>query len=82
MQIARLRRADREIDRTEGASVVMFAGASKSLMRGLGWGRRREDDGRTTRGDLTAILHPSEALVRDRGNHHIRKFIQPIRWLV
>jgi len=44
MQLARLRRADREIDRTEGASVVMFAGASKSLMRGLGWGRRREDD--------------------------------------
>lgn len=36
MQTARLRRTDRQIDRTEGASVVKFAGASKSLKRGLG----------------------------------------------
>lgn len=38
--------------------MVMFAGASKSLKEALGG----EEDGRPTRGDLTAILHPSESL--------------------
>lgn len=55
MQIARLRRADRAMDRTEGASVVMFAGASKSLKRGLGWGRRREADTWWPYSDITSI---------------------------